>query len=233
MAKHRDWSFLTREYLEELYRQFGNWKKVAEHLDIHHTNLLRIRKDRGMEIWQYPHPENRVKRPNRLDPLMDRIFEMARSGMNCGEIAREIQDDPEQVREFLAYHGIARQNSGARLGDKNPKWKGGRSLDADGYILVLSRDHPFRNRHGYVRLHRMVMEEKLGRFLDPDEVVHHMDGNKENNDPDNLELFDNNGDHIRHEWEDPAWKEHQRAIRRGVPSRRGTREGSESGAYGW
>jgi hypothetical protein len=41
------------------------------------------------------------------------------------------------------------------------------------------------------------MEAKLGRYLTPEEVVHHIDGDKENNDPDNLMLFANNGEHTR------------------------------------
>lgn len=35
-------------------------------------------------------------------------------------------------------------------------------------------------------LHRLIAERKLGRSLKPNEVVHHIDGNKYNNDPDNL-----------------------------------------------
>jgi len=50
---------------------------------------------------------------------------------------------------------------------------------------------------GYVREQRLVMEAKLGRYLTPEEVVHHIDGDKENNDPDNLMLFANNGEHTR------------------------------------
>jgi hypothetical protein len=38
--------------------------------------------------------------------------------------------------------------------------------------------------------HREVMEQKLGRPLEPWENVHHLDGDKANNDPANLELLD-------------------------------------------
>jgi hypothetical protein len=46
-------------------------------------------------------------------------------------------------------------------------------------------------------IHRDVMEKKLGRKLKPGELVHHIDENKRNNDPDNLELK-NFGNHAKH-----------------------------------
>lgn len=46
-------------------------------------------------------------------------------------------------------------------------------------------------------LHRRVMEEYLGRKLEPNERVHHIDGNKENNSIDNLYLFSKTGEHTR------------------------------------
>jgi hypothetical protein len=57
------------------------------------------------------------------------------------------------------------------------------------------------NARGYVvrsqRLeHRIVMEEKLGRPLRKGEVVHHIDGDKANNDPSNLILFPSNSEHM-------------------------------------
>jgi len=45
--------------------------------------------------------------------------------------------------------------------------------------------------------HRLVAEQKLGRSLLPREVVHHIDCNKQNNHPDNLEILPNNTAHMR------------------------------------
>lgn len=38
-------------------------------------------------------------------------------------------------------------------------------------------------------MHRVVAELKLGRALLPGEIVHHIDGDKWNNDPDNLAVM--------------------------------------------
>jgi hypothetical protein len=46
--------------------------------------------------------------------------------------------------------------------------------------------------------HRIVAEQKLGRPLRPGEVVHHIDGNKRNNHPDNLWVFSSQKEHAAH-----------------------------------
>lgn len=45
--------------------------------------------------------------------------------------------------------------------------------------------------------HRIVAEQILGRALFPGEVVHHIDGNKRNNKPENLRVFGSQGDHAK------------------------------------
>ncbi len=71
-------------------------------------------------------------------------------------------------------------------------WKGGR-LTREGYILIrLADNSPYRamaDTKGYIREHRLVMAEKLGRLLLSKEIVHHIDGNKSNNSEENLELI--------------------------------------------
>ena|SRR5215471_8428860 len=81
-----------------------------------------------------------------------------------------------------------------RSGPAHHNWKGGRYIDSKGYVAV--RVGPNR----YVREHRLVMSALLGRPLRPDEVVHHKNGNKTDNRPENLELR-SNSDHTRHHWE--------------------------------
>lgn len=57
--------------------------------------------------------------------------------------------------------------------------------------------HPKRNANGLYPLHRVLMENKLGRLLAPGEVVHHSDGNDENDAPENLVLM-TNAEHSHH-----------------------------------
>lgn len=60
--------------------------------------------------------------------------------------------------------------------------------NADGYVFKYCPKHP-RANNGYVPLHQLVMETKIGRFLDTrSEHVHHIDENPSNNDHENLQL---------------------------------------------
>ncbi|TAL19759.1 MAG: hypothetical protein EPN99_10020 [Frankiales bacterium] len=55
--------------------------------------------------------------------------------------------------------------------------------------MVLLRDHPRAGSNGYVFEHLLVMEELLGRHLLPGETVHHRNGLRDDNRPQNLELW--------------------------------------------
>src|SRR4030042_2641792 len=89
---------------------------------------------------------------------------------------------------------ILSEQAKLRIGIKAPNWKGGRMV-VDGYIYIYSPHHPFCTKNKYVCEHRLIMEKYLGRFLNSREVVHHIDGNKENNNIENLKLFINCGNH--------------------------------------
>lgn len=74
----------------------------------------------------------------------------------------------------------------------------GRKLSVDGYWLVYAPNHPYCQKTKFILEHRLVMEKKIGRYLRPEEVVHHIDGNKKNNKINNLKLFKNENEHRKH-----------------------------------
>ena len=58
-----------------------------------------------------------------------------------------------------------------------------------GYMLAYAPDHPRAHADGYVMLHTIIMERELGRYLEPCEVVHHINHKRDDNDISNLLLM--------------------------------------------
>ena len=73
-------------------------------------------------------------------------------------------------------------------GELHPHWKGGRKI-SQGYVLVLKPDHPNANKTGYVREHVLIMSLHLGRPIAANEVVHHINGIRDDNRLENLVLM--------------------------------------------
>ena len=63
------------------------------------------------------------------------------------------------------------------------------TYDKAGYVLIYRPEHKSARKTGYIFKHRYVMSKILGRELYDDEIVHHKNGIKDDNRPENLEIL--------------------------------------------
>lgn len=125
------------------------------------------------------------------------ILEMAKDGFFSHEIAERLGTTAKAVQKTYRRYGFpVLQNFAPPLREDRHGWKGG-VKEAKGYLYSRTPGHPHASKHGgYVAVHRLVAEEKIGRYLLPTEVVDHIDGDIRNNHPDNLRVFQSNAEHL-------------------------------------
>lgn len=147
------------------------------------NNLLSMKSRKGMSNKEFK----------------DYLIEEYSSGKSMGTIGEQLGVTPSCIRKYFLKYGIERRDRCEHFKGKsfnNPHWRGGRKEAKDGYIHVYCPDHPKAIDGKYVYEHHLVMEERIGRYLRSGEVVHHIDGNKHNNNIDNLLLM-TSSDHTK------------------------------------
>ena len=122
---------------------------------------------------------------------------------SCVEIGKDLGRGKVTINRWLHKLGIPVRRRGLRKdmfkGQNNCHWKGGVKMKRNKWILIYKPDHPSARKDGYIAEHRFIMEQHLGRHLNKDEIVHHIDGDVLNNYIENLEIM-TNGEHTKLHW---------------------------------
>lgn len=149
-------------------------------------------------ILRYELTLKQRQKPAPRDSAKNKILALADGQRSSAEIAVQIGCSEKHVQNILRVHNAERLPRGAREGEQNHSYRGGRIVDLDGYILVSAPDdHPQARKTGLIYEHRLIAEKNIGRYLLLTEVVDHIDGLHLHNAPDNLRVFDSNADHLR------------------------------------
>ena len=161
---------------EEIGRKYGmtgaGIKKKAKSLGV----FLPIRRSINPSEWaSFSHR----KYPDVICPICGKSFmrkskEQVYCSIECS--AKHLREIPKKHKEKPIWDGIERKNM----------WKYSQVVDNHGYLYAMCPQHPKALKNGYIYLHRLIVENHLGRLLKDDEVIHHKDLNKKNNSIDNL-----------------------------------------------
>jgi len=144
-------------------------------------NNLRFEKDENGELWGFYKDGSRRRAIERKCKYCNTLFMNIRS----------------HRRVFCTKSCAGKMNSPMRLakskppasGPESPHWRGGRTKNSKGYIYIYCPDHPHTASRNYINEHRLIMEKHLGRYLEKHENVHHINGIKDDNRIENLELW--------------------------------------------
>jgi hypothetical protein len=182
---------------ETVLQLLESGKTKQQVLDLYGGGSLKYVLERHWERW-LKIKGSRKKKPLRWNKKEKRkAFRVFQECDSIKETAKTMNTGTRMIRKILYEFGVPRIDE--QSGNGNPSWKGGRIFDAEGYVLVKMRKHPNANSLGYVREHRLVMEEYIGRYLKRNEVVHHRNKKRADNRIENLRLFSGNGKHLKHE----------------------------------
>ena len=110
------------------------------------------------------------------------IYGVHRDAISYGFKKRKLSQRTKAEAIKLAYKLHPERYHHTLSGERHPNWKGGRRKEKNGYVILFdpSRQH----RRSYE--HRIIASQKLGRPLKSGEIVHHLNGIKDDNRPENL-----------------------------------------------
>lgn len=121
------------------------------------------------------------------------------------QIANLVGSTPGNVASHLKHAGISSRSSKdglrarfpeGRFGEQAARWTGGKTI-VNNYVAIYAPEHPRGGTTKRVFEHILVAEKTLGRYLEKDEVVHHINGDKQDNRPENLEVC-KRSEHVHH-----------------------------------
>ena len=183
----QDKQWLRERYVEKRM----TLQEIADVIGCNKTTVQRALKRNGIARRKHT---SKFYLLNDKDWLYDAYVTQRRS---LNDIASEAGSTPGNVGSHLQALDIRRRDMKVsrsmvqpegRHGKNAANWRGGRCI-RNGYMFIYAPFHPnARPGKPYVQEHRLVMEKVVGRFLESHEIVHHLDGDRLNNSPENLEL---------------------------------------------
>ncbi|KKN90778.1 hypothetical protein LCGC14_0223610 [marine sediment metagenome] len=128
-------------------------------------------------------------------------------------LINEYINNNKEIQEIARENGVCDSTISRRMDklkipkrgqkrENHPMWKGGKYTDMYGYVKIKNYNHPNVDSGNYIGEHTLIMEKSIGRYLKHygrnnknNELVHHINGIKNDNRIENLFLCNNMSHH--------------------------------------
>ena len=110
------------------------------------------------------------------------------SGRKHLEISKQKMRDKKIGISTITDKGRKRisESNKKRCGEKSSNWKGGKMIHSGGYKLIRMPEHYRASKNGYVFEHILIWERIYNKKVPKGYVIHHLNGIKDDNRPENL-----------------------------------------------
>ena len=132
-------SSIDKELLREIYCREKSSKKTAEYFGVSSSTIRNY-----LKLYNIPVIYQKIELPN------EEISKMYLNGVSCRELAGKYNCTVGTIRKAIHDCGVETKVDYKR-----------KIVDHAGYVLIKVDNHPCADSKGYVREHRLVMEEKL------------------------------------------------------------------------
>ena len=145
--------------LKDLYAKGYSMNKIANMLGIATGKIYKY-----FKIYNIPSR-------NRMNEFTKRNISKSNKGKPSIHKGKKKSDATREKMSIIKSNGI------------------GKKTKHNGYNRIKFPDHPKADKWGWILEHDLIMECYIGRWLKPNEVVHHINGIKDDNRIKNLQLM--------------------------------------------
>jgi len=184
LYKNKDW--LNQKYINEKLSTY----KIAKLIKVAPTTIWKWIKI--FNIKMRSKAEFRIGKP--LSKEIRNKISRTNSGKNNPFFGKHhTKESKEKKRQAMKkwhknHPNIQRGRNNPNFGKRGkdwPNWAGEKTIQ-NNYVYVYKPEHPYSNEYGRIAEHRLVAEKALGRYLKPNEIPHHINRIKDDNQNCNL-----------------------------------------------
>lgn len=178
--------FLTREFLlQEYIKNNKTRRQIAKEINC------------SINIIKYQLMKFNIHKNKNIKNISKNflIKEYIKNKKSLLQIAKEFNISYGTLWKSFNKFKMKPRKKGFKKGNIPINFKG--KITQGGYVYIYIPNHPHtkKTRINSILEHRLVMEKYLGRYLKPEEIVHHRNGIKKDNKIKNLKLFKNSSEH--------------------------------------